>query len=120
MKRNWDTVREILLAVESLEPEKQLCLKDFAAERAHEISYHVQLIEQANLIEVTISQTNSLKPKDFFIRGLTWSGHEFLDSIRVINTWTKIKNVVADKGGVMTFDVIKAVAAGLVKSAIGQ
>lgn len=65
MKRNWDTVREILLAVENLEPEKQLCLKDFSDERAHEISYHVQLIEQVNLIEVTISQTNSLKPKDF-------------------------------------------------------
>lgn len=118
MKRNWDTVREILLDIENLEPEKQLCLKDFREERAHEISYHVQLIDQANLIEVTISQTNSFKAKDFYIRGLTWSGHEFLDSIRVNDTWTKIKSVVADKGGVMTFDVIKGVATALVKSAI--
>lgn len=119
MKRDWDTVREILLAVENLEPEKQLRLSDFSPERAHEVSFHVQLLDQANLINVTMSQTTSLKAKDFFIRELTWIGHEFLDSIRVEGTWTKIKNVVADKGGVMTFDVIKAVAAGLVKSAIG-
>ena len=119
MKRDWDTVREILLAIENLEPERQLRLSDFSQERAHGVSYHVQLLDQANLIDVTISQTNSLKAKDFFIRELTWTGHEFLDSIRVKDTWSKIKNVVAEKGGVMTFDVIKAVAAGLVKSAMG-
>jgi hypothetical protein len=118
MKRNWDTVREILLAIEILEPEKQLIISDFNEERAHEISYHVQLIEQAGLVNVTISQSNSLKAKDFFARNLTWEGHEFLDSIRVKDTWTKVKNVVSDKGGVMTFEVIKAVAAGLVKTAI--
>lgn len=120
MQRNWDTIREILLAVENLEPEKQLHLSDFPEARAHEVSYNVQLIAQSGLIDVTISQSTSLKAKDFFIRNLTWSGHEFLDSIRVKDTWSKIKSVVAEKGGVMTFEVIKAVSTSLIKSAIGS
>jgi hypothetical protein len=105
VQRNWDTIREILLAVENLEPEKQLHLSDFPEARAHEVSYHVQLIAQSGLIDVTISQSTSLKAKDFFIRNLTWS---------------KIKSVVAEKGGVMTFEVIKAVSTSLIKSAIGS
>ena len=41
MKRNWDIIREILIAVEDLEPEKNLTLSDFDTDRAHDISYHV-------------------------------------------------------------------------------
>ena len=118
MQRSWDTIREILLEIEKLEPNQELSLGDFDSERAFEISYHIQLLEQVGLINVTISRTLSRNAKNFSARSLTWSGHEFLDSIRVKDTWSKIKGIISEKGGVMTFDVIKAVATGLIKSAI--
>ena len=118
MQRNWDTIREILLAVENLEPEKQLHLSDFPEARAHEVSYHVQLIAQSGLIDVTISQSTSLKAKDFFIRNLTWSGHEFLDSIRSDGIWERTKKKFVNEGASMTFELVKSVSVEFIKSAL--
>ncbi|EIE1198943.1 TPA: DUF2513 domain-containing protein [Vibrio parahaemolyticus] len=114
MERSWDTVREILLKIEQLEPNAQLTLNDFDKERGHEIAYHIKLLESAGLIEVALSKTISQAPTDFFAKSMTWSGHEFLDSIRVESTWEKTKSLISQKGGVMTFDVIKSVAASMI------
>ena len=119
MKRDWDTVREILLAVEALDAGNTLTLKAFDANRAHEISYHVKLMNEAGLIEASISQELSSRAKNFHIRALTWTGHELIDSIREKNIWNQIKTKISEKGGVMTFEIIKSVASNLVKTALG-
>lgn len=118
MKRDWDTIREILLEVEKLEPTQQLRLSDFDDERAYEVSYHVQLMAEFGLIDATISATIGPQAKQFFVSGMTWEGHEFLDAVREKSTWSKVKTVIREKGGVMTFEVIKATATGLIKAAI--
>lgn len=57
MERNWDTIRELLLTTEFLKPEAALALSSFDSARAHEVSYHVILLEEAGLIHTSISQT---------------------------------------------------------------
>ncbi|WP_158972716.1 DUF2513 domain-containing protein [Paraglaciecola sp. L3A3] len=120
MQRNWDTVREIMLKVEALEPTQMLSLSEFEKDRDYEISYHVQMLEEIGLIRASISRTISKGANGFNVKELTWHGHEFLDSVREQSTWSKTKTLISSKGGVMTFEVIKTVAASLVKSAIGE
>ena len=61
MKRNWDTIREILIKLEEMPPEKgSLHLSDFPPERNHEFSYHVELLIEAGLIHGEMSKPKFL------------------------------------------------------------
>jgi len=119
MERNWDTIREILIAAESLEPDTTLGLSDFPEDRAHEISYHAELLEEAGLVHASIYKTLGLGPTQFHLYRLTWSGHELLDAIRNESIWRKTKSTITSKGGSMTFELIKSVAIELAKTAMG-
>ena len=48
---------------------------------------------------------------------LTWQGHEFLDAIRNDTIWNKTKNVVAERGGAIPFELIKELAIKLARTA---
>ena len=124
MKRNWDTIREILTRVEECTlPTDMVRLSNFPAERAAEISYHTALLISAGLVNGQVSQTIGPEIKDFFAQNLTWKGHEFLDAIRSDSVWTKTKNIFTDQGISMTFELItevaKNAAASIIKSALG-
>ena len=92
MERNWDTIREVLTRLEDLaSTDATLSLKDFSEEKAGEISYHVELLIEAGLVEGQMARTLSRGPVEFIARRLTWPGHEFLDSIRSDTVWNKTK-----------------------------
>lgn len=118
MKRDWDVIREILQKTEELEPNKMLELSHFEENKWIVISYHVQILSEAGLIQATISEVDE-EPYTFWIYRLTWEGHEFLDSIRNDSIWMKTKSKIFEKGGSMTFDIVKAVAFDFIKNAIG-
>jgi hypothetical protein len=125
MKRNWDTIREILLKFEELDPEKgSVKLSDFPSERAYEYSYHVELLIDAGLIYGQMTKTMGHRAQDFLAHRLTWEGHEFLDSIRSDTVWNKTKTSFVKGGLSMTFDLVKSVAtdiaATLLKSTINS
>jgi hypothetical protein len=134
MKRDMDLIREIALWFER-QPEKAVSwdnseirrtetgnpiegqipdIKDFSND---EILYAIELMVDAKLIEVERHSDHSGK----FIRPirLTWEGHEFLDAARDDTRWNKAKDIVKEKGGSLTFDVIKAVLVQLARQAVG-
>jgi len=118
MERNWDTIREILIKAEELKPNTDLTLDDFESSREDEIIYHVRLLDEAGLVTVEI--TDMLSSGQFIdVNRLTWSGHEFLDSIRNETVWSNTKKTFTEKGGVMSFDLIKSVAIKLTASLMG-
>jgi hypothetical protein len=119
MKRSWDTIREILLKSEELELDTTLRLSDFDEDRTDEIAYHVKLLEESGLIKVSIVEFCGGAGIHFDLERLTWSGHDFLDAVRNETTWSKTKAMISDKGGAMTFELIKSVAIALAKTAIG-
>jgi len=124
MKRNWDTIRELLIKVEGCTlPTEVVRLSQFPSERAAEISYHMTLLIEAGLVKGQVAQTIDPGPKDFFAQRLTWQGHEFLDAIRSNTVWERTKKTFLEKGVEMTFDLVKSVAkevaAALVKGALG-
>ena len=119
MKRSWDTIREILFKSEELEPGRSLRSDDFGESRTDEIAYHVRLLEESGLIKVSIVEYCGDAGIHFDLERLTWVGHDFLDAIRNETIWKKTKTAIAEKGGSMTFDIIKAVAITLAKTTMG-
>ncbi len=125
MKRNWDTIRELLSKVEECTlPTDTVRLSDFPEERAPEISYHMALLIDAGLVNGQMIKTIGPEVKDFFAQKLSWSGHEFLDAIRSDTVWQKTKTVFKEKGLDMTFDLIKEgakkIGAVILASAVGS
>ena len=54
---------------------------------------------------------------DFGYKGLTWAGHDFLDSVRDPEVWSKTKKGAMAAGG-FTVDLLKDLAKGLVRKQI--
>lgn len=123
MKRNWDTIRELLIKIEECTlPTENVRLNHFPKERAAEISYHIRLLIDAGLINGRISETLGPEVKDFFASSLTWHGHELLDTIRSNQVWEKTKSTFLERGIEMTFDLVKSgatqIAAAILKASI--
>lgn len=124
MKRNWDTIREILTKLEDVIPEEDcLQLSGFPIERASEISYHMELLLEAGLVKGQLLEEFGSDSEDFLVTRLTWDGHEFLDAIRNDTVWQKTKKSFVSGGISMTFDLVKSVAAEIavtyLKSSVG-
>ena len=108
MQINWDIIRKILLAVESLPTEdSEIHSTECQDIDAEHLAYHMLLLLEAELI--VRSCLNARKPPQ-----LTWEGHEFLDKIRNESIWHKIKATARDKGVDLSFTVINDIGPRLV------
>ncbi len=117
MKRNWDTIRDILTRLEEHNSEEDwLNLSNFSQDKQSEISYHMELLIEAGLVNGQMSEEFGSGPEDFFATRLTWDGHEFLDAIRNDTVWQKTKKSFINKGLSMTFDLVKSVASDVAAS----
>jgi len=108
VKRDWDLIREILLAIEARCDGGAInqAELDITAAGAQAVSYHLALLHEAGLIDAI--DVGSHDGDDFLVRRLTWDGHEFLDAARDETTWKQAKAVVAQKTGSLSFGVLKA------------
>ena len=121
MKRDMDTVREILLRLEALETpvgsahflsvfEEPLAT---AGDSPDSVAYHMRLLMDAGFID----QTKTQGAQDFGLRGLTWQGHDFLDSTRDPEIWRQTKEGASKAGG-FTVELLADLAKGLIKTQI--
>lgn len=116
-----DLVRDLLLRIEALDIRagSALMLEAGREPLAHEgddpdsITYHMHLLMNAGLLEPTRTQGAD----SFGIKGLTWSGHDFLDSIRDPAIWHQTKEG-AKKAGGFTVSLLADLAKGLIKTQI--
>lgn len=53
----------------------------------------------------------------WFVNGVTWSGHDFIDSIRDPDVWDRTK-AGASKAGRFTVELLKDLAKGFIKKQI--
>ena len=111
-----DLARNILFAIEEYsEPNgwAEIKIKDSSQE---EISYHIKLLYQAGLIEADdVTDTSGFEWK---AKSLTWKGHEFLESARNNSRWNNAKKFILEKGGSLTFDILKTVLKENIKSSL--
>ena len=138
MKRDMDLVRGILLAIEEKEDlggcefrEALDWLKDnkyitSSGKDRGKVLAHCGILVDGGLVEKCYddSETDASRQDKwhFFpvsrIR-LCWEGYEFLDNARQDKVWKKVKDEMASAGGSLSFEVVKALATELSKSAIG-
>ena len=130
MKRNMDIVRSILLQVESatdyISIEYLLKQRDSVKDckwTDEEIIYHVELLLAHEFLDGQIMRDINGTITDSAIKGITWAGQDFLESIRDNKVWKKVKSVITDTVGSTTFDVIKQtgslVAINAIKKSLG-
>jgi hypothetical protein len=117
MKREMDLIRNLMLALEDLPVGPRdivsveacnggLLVADVSevpvgSYTFDEIEYHLSLIERAGFIEPT--EYGAVFGVMF--KGLSWSGHDFLDSVRSPDVWDKTKSAVSTAGG-FTVDLL--------------
>ena len=116
MKRDMDLARKILLAVEEF-PENNWVPIEIDGADGDELSYHVKLLAQANLIEAQNCNPAALGPNtlDWKPIALTWDGHEFLELIRGNTQWDAAKSTLLSKVGSLPFDLLKEALSQLAK-----
>lgn len=119
MRRDMDLVREILLRAEDTEYHR---LKSSAFEGKDELTVarHFELMKEAGLIEADLLCLPEHRGVE---RGtvlrLTWEGHEFLDAARNEDVWKRTKEIVKEKGGSVSFEVLKSIVTKVALSLFG-
>lgn len=119
MTRDWNLVRDILLAIEEQAQGITLQQVGLPAKYSDQATVlgHLRLLFQAGFID---GQMKPMGAHMFFaIKGLTWAGHDFLDSIRNDTVWQKTQEQAAKIGGSVALDTLKAIATAAAASLLG-
>lgn len=123
VKRDMELIRKLLIKLETL-PVRPGAVHFYAfdgpelAVEGHssdQVQYHLDLLKEAGLIDV--GGRGSLE--SFMFRKLTWTGHDFLDSVRDDKIWAMTKRGAEAAGG-FTMALLAELAKGLVKKQIEQ
>lgn len=127
MKRDMDLIRDILMEIEGGQRVFETTSSDEAAalgipletsrsqKEADRLRGHLDLLGQSGFIEIE-ERTGAAS---YLIKGLTWQGHDFLDSVRDPKIWEKTKKGAEAAGG-FTVDLLKDLAKGFVKKQIEE
>ncbi|MEP9401880.1 DUF2513 domain-containing protein [Sphingomonas silueang] len=126
MKRDMDLIRDLLLLIEGgkkvfelLDAENAAALgvdptTDMTAEEVAKYEYHLELLQEAGFVELTQRSGGN-----WYVKRMTYAGHDFLDSVRDPEIWRNTKKNAALAGG-FSVDLLKALAKGLLKKKIEQ
>jgi len=105
-----DLVRKILITLADHEhgfaPQRPLAIEGYDSET---IGYHVYLMGQGrgDLLEVLDDTRQGAKTPSAIPAIITWQGHEFLDNAQNDTVWNRVKAVVRERGGSVSFEVLK-------------
>jgi hypothetical protein len=124
MRRDLGPIRELLLKLEALpvRPGRFTTITPGGTEMAVEgygadqITYHIELLKEVGFIEYATSEP--LNGATHFQR-LSWNGHDYLDAIRDPEIWKKTMRG-AEATGSWTFDLVRDLAKGLIKTKIEE
>ena len=119
MKRDMDLIRQILLDVEAGKWSYEVARIDENGSIDEDpalnlqlttVLYHLQIMHDAGFIKFLEMSDTHLR-----LNGMTWAGHDFLDTIRDDENWRKTKEGAKKLGGA-GFSFIVEVAKGVAKS----
>nr|DAR17896.1 MAG TPA: YjcQ protein [Caudoviricetes sp.] len=124
MKRDLDLIRDILLDIESA-PSDSISIYDLA--KNHNVSpdlvfYQIQLLKEAQFLKVRylmkVLTPDSKKYDDIRISRLTLQGHDYLDTVRNNEIWSKTKASIVKLGTSVAFSTITRIASRLLESSL--
>ena len=122
MKRDFDLVRTILLGIENAE---EITSDEIYGATENDISrrlfdYNFKMIIDEGIVEgQNVPDDGNEDAEHWVDLQLTWKGHDYLDSVRDLQIWNATKASASVAGG-FTFDILQALAKGLLKKKIEQ
>lgn len=119
MKRNWDVIREVLITVEGLDAKSsQEHHYDVSEDDDRGEVEHAVLLWKAGFLEGI--DGSAMDGSYLIATGLTWQGHELLETMRSKPVWESIKSTAREKGVELTFDAVKTLGAMALKAVLGS
>jgi len=120
MKRDMDIIRALMLKLEALPADGHRIFGVAATDEelavagasVDQIDYHLRLLRDQGFLDSPGQPSLSGK---YPFRGITWAGHDFVDSIRDDDVWSKTKTQ-AEKVGSWTVDILAGIAKAVVKA----
>jgi|WetSurMetagenome_2_1015567.scaffolds.fasta_scaffold428601_2 hypothetical protein len=120
MKLDMDLVREILLEIEAKDLGKNADIEVVVPSYSEEeVNYHVGQLVDAGYIrahEIPDTESDGVLYEPF---AMTWSGHQFIETIRDSSVWGKVKSVAVERGGALTVEIVAGLASQYAKSLVG-
>ena len=118
MKRDMDLIRALMLEIEERDTgDIQLLEIEIEGHSQLEVFSHLRLLIEAGLIAgLDLSSHSGINVQ---ATRLTWTGHDFLDSIRDDEIWQQTKDGAAAAGG-FTLELLSDLAKGLIKTKIAK
>jgi hypothetical protein len=111
MKRDLDLLRNILIEIEKKTPSDHYLSSDDIEIQDHshnEIAYHIALLSDAQYI--IASAISADDQTTWLISRLTFSGCDYLDTIRSNKVWNTLKEKLAETVQTASLEVIKLAA----------
>ena len=118
MKRDMDLVRKILLNAEALPPGPPLLYRVGEVEDLV-LLHHLEMLIEAGLLRGKLSRSQGSRGDIIGISGLTWEGHEWIETVRSDRVWEETKATLQENDGALTFELAKAVAARVHRVRLG-
>ena len=115
MKRDLDLVRQLMLQIEALPAAPPVQYRMSEIEDPVLLA-HLEMLIEAGLVNGRISRSQGTRGDVISVSGLTWQGHEWIEMVRSQSLWNDVKSAVLDGGGVLTFELTKAVAAKILRA----
>ena len=116
MKRDMDLIRKILLKIEDSLKFSFISPFDIEGYDDEQISYHIELLDEAGLITARDLSTSS--EYCWVPDRLTWTGYEFLEASKDDKRWEKAKSIILEKGGNFTFSLLQTLLLQLMSNAV--
>jgi hypothetical protein len=110
MKRDMDLIRTVMLDLESY-PEAELNLTELTVEGCDDATLleHLILLEEAGFIAMTVERYGGGAPPQFMVHRITWTGHEFLETVRSETIWAKSTKFITSAGIGLAWPLLQAV-----------
>jgi hypothetical protein len=119
MKRDIELIRNLLLLIECHPQANAPDIIEVPGYQKDTINYHLALLLDASLIEGTTTMVRGQDYPEVSVHRLTWAGHDFLETAREDTVWKRALTILANKGGAITFDILRALLVVLAKTAVG-
>ena len=114
MKRDWDCIRAILLALEDKgDTASPLGPNEVKGFDQSLVSYYIRRLMEAGLVKGTCAGGSAF----CIATEMTWQGHEHLDKVRSTTVWNKIKSATRERAIPLSFDAIRILAVDILKKA---
>ncbi len=106
MKRDFELIRKILREVEDSDGLSRLTGFEYDGYDKDVVTEHIEILIEADLLRGKVTRYLN-GSGSAFVTGLTWAGHDFLDSMKDEGIWSKAKDTILKPVGGVAFDVLK-------------